>query len=344
MPAFEIALRGGVLSLLLLIAVIVIREAPRLSRMVGGLLALSVAAYVLGSTPALVPHGLPQLILRFIGRGTPAVFWLWTGTLFDDTYELRRRHLTAWAALPLLCLPAVRAGLPYDDLLCEGLALLFAGLGAARALKGRADDLVEGRRRLRLVLAVAVGIDMIAVTIVEYVHRGDMVGGRFDNSLGLTVLAFAFALASLRGRRDLSFSRVEDMPPSSTEAGRTIETAADDAEAAVLLARLRHLMDSDKAYREEGMSIAALAARLDVPEYRLRRLINQRLGHRNFSSFMNGYRLAEAAAALADPHQREVPVLTIALDAGFQSIGPFNRAFKAEYGKTPTEYRRGNGA
>ncbi|MGP8122947.1 MAG: helix-turn-helix domain-containing protein, partial [Xanthobacteraceae bacterium] len=32
---------------------------------------------------------------------------------------------------------------------------------------------------------------------------------------------------------------------------------------------------------------------------------------------------------------------TIALDAGFQSLGPFNRAFKSETGVTPTEYRRG---
>jgi AraC-like DNA-binding protein len=35
-----------------------------------------------------------------------------------------------------------------------------------------------------------------------------------------------------------------------------------------------------------------------------------------------------------------VPVVTIALDAGFQSLGPFNRAFKAHTGMTPTDYRR----
>jgi AraC-like DNA-binding protein len=31
------------------------------------------------------------------------------------------------------------------------------------------------------------------------------------------------------------------------------------------------------------------------------------------------------------------------MDAGFQSLGPFNRAFKATTGVTPTEYRRLNG-
>jgi AraC-like DNA-binding protein len=69
-------------------------------------------------------------------------------------------------------------------------------------------------------------------------------------------------------------------------------------------------------------------------------LINRQLGHRNFSAFVNGYRLAEAEAALSDPAQAAVPILTIALDAGFGSIGPFNRAFKAHTGLTPTEYRR----
>ena len=50
-----------------------------------------------------------------------------------------------------------------------------------------------------------------------------------------------------------------------------------------------------------------------------------------------------ASTALADPAQAEVPVITIAMDAGFASLGPFNRAFKATTGVTPTEYRRQRG-
>ena len=82
------------------------------------------------------------------------------------------------------------------------------------------------------------------------------------------------------------------------------------------------------------------STRLKIPEYRLRRLINQRLGYRNFNVFLNNHRIEEAKAALADPAQAEVPVITIAMDAGFQSLGPFNRAFKADTGLTPTEFRR----
>lgn len=99
-------------------------------------------------------------------------------------------------------------------------------------------------------------------------------------------------------------------------------------------------MRDERAYRSEDLTVARLAARLAVPEYRLRRLINQRLGHRNFNAFVNGFRLDEARDALVDPARRDLPVLTIALEAGFQSIGPFNRAFKADTGLTPTEFRR----
>jgi AraC-like DNA-binding protein len=114
----------------------------------------------------------------------------------------------------------------------------------------------------------------------------------------------------------------------------------DSEQDTALLSALDELMKNNKIYRQDGLSIAVLAAKLSIPEYRLRRLINQRLGHRNFSAFVNGYRLSEAMAALSDPAQSSVPVLTIALDTGFGSIGSFNRAFKVHTGMTPTEFRR----
>lgn len=107
-----------------------------------------------------------------------------------------------------------------------------------------------------------------------------------------------------------------------------------------LAAALQRAMLEERAYKDPALSVAGLAARLQAPEYRLRRLINQRLGQRHFNAYLNGYRLAEVKAALADPAQQHLPVLTLALEAGFGSIGPFNRAFKADTGLTPTDFRR----
>src|SRR6185503_13627999 len=68
-----------------------------------------------------------------------------------------------------------------------------------------------------------------------------------------------------------------------------------------MLGALRQAIESEQAYRQNGLTIAALAAQVGVPEHALRKLINQRLGHRNFNAFLNQYRIAEVRAALADP-------------------------------------------
>jgi AraC-like DNA-binding protein len=118
--------------------------------------------------------------------------------------------------------------------------------------------------------------------------------------------------------------------------------AAEAANDQKLVDALMRLMGDERIYRHDNITIGTLATKLAIPEYRLRRLINQRLGYRNFNVFLNNHRIEEAKAALSDPTQAEVPVITIAMDAGFQSLGPFNRAFKATTGVTPTEYRRLN--
>jgi AraC-like DNA-binding protein len=159
------------------------------------------------------------------------------------------------------------------------------------------------------------------------------------NAAGLISVIFLFAVLDSLPSIGQPLAPVRARPTPSL--GNDLRTPASPAGPdAALLTALRKLIDRDKVYREPDLSIASLAQKLDIPEYRLRRLINEQLGHRNFSAFVNGYRLAEAETALGDPAQGGVPVLTIALDAGFGSIGPFNRAFKAHTGLTPTEYRR----
>ena len=99
------------------------------------------------------------------------------------------------------------------------------------------------------------------------------------------------------------------------------------------------IVDAQKAYREDGLTIGALADKARIPEHRLRRLINQGLGFRNYAAFLNTRRLAEAKTLLADAAQARTPILTLALGLGYGSIGPFNRAFKEETGQTPSEWR-----
>jgi len=208
-------------------------------------------------------------------------------------------------------------------------------------LHGRAGDLVEGRRRFRLVLAIAAAVAIAGITLFSALAGPQSRAYASIITVAITlVLAIGGAMLGL-GIRTWSGLVNEPAAGGGNPTGPAAAAAiAIDPEERVLLDRLQRLMEEARIYREEGLSIASLASRLGLPEYRLRRLINQRLGHRNFTSFVNGYRLAETIAALSDTGQAQVPILTIALDAGFQSIGPFNRAFKAQTGMTPSDFRR----
>jgi AraC-like DNA-binding protein len=217
-------------------------------------------------------------------------------------------------------------------------------LGIWQALAGRATDLVEGRRRLRVWYAIVIALYGMLIVASEWLWPGGLSASPLSlaNAIGLMGFIFLFAVLGsllsseplapvpiqLQGRQTLTLPNDALQAPSLTGADAT------------QFAALRKLLDHGKVYREPDLSVASLSQKLDISERRLRHLINRQLGHRNFSAFINGYRLAEAETALGDPAQAAVPILTIALDAGFGSIGPFNRAFKSHTGLTPTEYRR----
>jgi len=349
----EAAIRGGAVTLLAVLAVLLLRDARRApAGLYGALFALSAIGYVISSAPQLVYHA-PALWLapaRFASFGSPAVFWLFAKASFDDAFTPSWRDAVPWlvtVGMGVLCGLKL---LPQICLIYSVLQLVLVALAIRQAIIGRAADLIEERRKFRVVLILAAAVYTAFVVLLDWVLHGPPAAPPVTtaNAMGLLALTLAFVVARLSFMPSAEFTPAgAPAPPSTTEVPPPPDApAVDDGQERALLEPLRRLMEEEKVYREEGLSIAALAAKLAVPEYRLRRLINQRLGHRNFSSFVNGYRLADAVAALADPSQAEVPIVTIALDAGFQSLGPFNRAFKAHTGMTPTDYRRrqaGNG-
>lgn len=344
MLMIEAAIRGGAVMLLLLEAALLWRGMRQiLGGRCGALFAASVAAYVVVSAPGLAAAGGRWLIpLGLISTGTPVMLWLCARATFDDDFVLSWRDALPWlgvAGLALVCIFEL-AG-PWAHRLLEWLQLFFVALAMYEAVAGRSADLIEERRRFRVVFLTAATVYAAGDILLEIATAGPpRPPWSLVNAAGILAIVFAAILAQVRiALRAAQLRDQRPQRPPELNKPPPLPLPIDEAEAAQL-ARLRRLMHEERAYREEGLSIAMLAARLELPEYRLRRLIHERLGHRNFSSFVNGYRLADAVAALADPGQAEVPIVTIALDSGFQSLGPFNRAFKAYTGLTPTDYRR----
>jgi AraC-like DNA-binding protein len=340
----EAGLRGAVVALLVLLAVLLLRDGRRApAGLYGALFDVSVAAYVFVTAPDVLHQPLGWLLpFRLVSLGTPVTFWLFASASFDDAFTPSWRHAVPWLGVVALGFLGASGRVPAAYPLYHAVQLVFVGLAIRQAIIGRSADLVEERRQFRVALVLSAAIYTMVVIGLETFRPGALAEPPLStvNAAGVLALTYSFLLVQL----SLSRGQLVPVAPAAqrslpVDASPPPETPIDDQEMA-LLDRLRRLMEQERIYREEGLSVAALADKLTIPEYRLRRLINGRLGHRNFSTFVNAYRLMDAVAALGDPGQANVPVVTIALDAGFQSLGPFNRAFKTHTGMTPTDYRR----
>ena len=88
------------------------------------------------------------------------------------------------------------------------------------------------------------------------------------------------------------------------------------------------------------LTIIDLAKQVGASPSKLRAVINTTLGHKNFSAYLNRYRIEAVKTALDDPESVDTSILQIALDNGFNSLSPFNRAFLNYEGMTPSEYKK----
>jgi len=349
-----LALRGLAAGLVLAL-VLAGTTAPRRARLALGPVLACLAAYLLRSAPQ--ANGWPGVVLLPLSAGAllfPMAFWWLVRRAFDDRVDV---PWWAWAGAAVVLAAGLlsRPADPALSLSADGPRLLqklsaagFVIAGLWRLWRGGAGDLVAGRRRLRTALLAYIGAHGLVVLAVEAALRGSPAPPWMDS---LNVLAIALALAVTLGvMLELRAARVAalfgpdeaGLPPAPP---RPAPAPAPDDDDAPWLGRLDALMRQDRAYRDPELTVASLAARLGLPEYRLRELIHRRLGHRNFPAFVNEHRLREVEERLADPACDRRPILTLALEAGFGSVGPFNRAFRERHGMSPSEYRsrRGSG-
>ena len=338
----DLLLRGGALALLVLLMAILIRDQPRaLSARLGIGLIIAVICTVFAEYEFVQSLGKALAAPLHIGiAAISPLFWLLVRAWFNDETRFGWRSWGGIAFTIVLSLANLWLYSPttgnywLTDIPMRALWLGFAVAGLWTAWRGRENDLVEARRRIRTGFVWMVGSAVIAVNLLYFVantvmtQRSNVLATFISFSIILTVGVALFALLSVR------------RPDMFLAASPLSEPVADDPALDRLAARIVDHIETTLAWRDETLTIAGLAAQLGEQEYRVRRAINGKLGHRNFSSFLNGYRLSEVKAALADQSQADVQILTIALDAGFGSLGPFNRAFREAEAMTPSDYRQ----
>jgi len=103
--------------------------------------------------------------------------------------------------------------------------------------------------------------------------------------------------------------------------------------------RLKEAVAANRLYEDAELTLATLAAKLMIHPHDLSRIINVGL-EKNFSDFINEFRVREVARKMQDPAFDNLTLLGIAYESGFNSKTTFNRVFKEITGKTPAEYKK----
>jgi len=105
--------------------------------------------------------------------------------------------------------------------------------------------------------------------------------------------------------------------------------------------KLRRIIESEKVYLENDLSLPKLAKRLEASSNETSFVINE-LYQDNFYNFINRYRIEEAKRLLLSDKYNQLNVLGIAYESGFNSKTTFNTTFKKYTGMSPTEFVKTN--
>lgn len=331
----ELLIRGGAVGGFLLLSVAIAQTRRTPIRVTGALFCLGAASHTLTQSrfafEALGYAQAPVWTLSVVGAG---LFWAFAMELFGDNQRLAATRFLPTAALLVNGVLAITAPPAFT----RALWLLQNVTSAVLMLHvlfvvwtGWRADLVEARRRLRGPLLGAAAIYTLVIVSVQSAELFSQPAGQVSMLAAVCLLALSLAGGAV-------FLRAEPQLFGST-AGPAAERPIEPRDQA-LLARLQQALDGEEVWREEGLTISALATRLGAPEHHLRRLINEGLGYRNFIAFINERRIAAAKQALSDPAKARTTVATVAYEVGFGSLGPFNRVFRETTGQTPTAWRK----
>lgn len=103
--------------------------------------------------------------------------------------------------------------------------------------------------------------------------------------------------------------------------------------------RLEHFMDENKPFLNPLLSLPELSSQVKIPLHHLSQVLNSSF-KQSFFDFINSYRIRESQRLLAASDSREMTILDVLYETGFNSKSVFNTAFKKQIGITPSQYKR----
>lgn len=340
---FDTLIRFTGIGLLLALVILSIRDIRSNRSSVYLILSgLTVSALLVVGAPS--PITLPSIVasvLNYFAIPHLVFVWLFALSLFQKDFTLKARHWLVGVVyvLPILLFQLGQYGVlnrfPFWwVVMVDIMSIALMAHLIFETLWGRSDDLQEKRRSSRVHFVIVIAFVAVSTALSEIIFSGEL------RPYLWTAKAFTIWVGILWACYWLF-----NISPATLEFEERRDQAIDPLQLSAQDEALRNKLDlevrGNRAYLEAGLSISTLARRLHVTPHRLRALINTSLEFENFSTYINTYRIAAIKTVFADRQNDHLPILTVALEYGFNSLSPFNRAFKSIEGMTPSEYRKG---
>jgi AraC-like DNA-binding protein len=285
-----------------------------------------------------------ESILDFFRNLTPGLFMFLCFRMFADAPRFPRWLLALF--LFETCLEAVifgkALGPQASPIITHIVPGVLQGLFAASAIyftfAGWGVDLMESRRHARAIVAAVIGLNIIASTLLLRVLIPFNSAANYHTYVALMISNLLIGMFILIFSGDGDVEAPLGVAAGVAERGPVPEPLP-SPEVATVLIQLARVMETERVYQQPSLSVKELADLVGAPEYRLRKIIHEQLGYQNFNAFLHDYRIRDACQQLRDPKMQRIPILTIALSIGYQSINTFNRGFRDILGMTPSAYR-----
>ena len=175
---------------------------------------------------------------------------------------------------------------------------------------------VLGRQGMVTYVGAALVLTIILAVIKLVIYHVDVCG---DNNNYCTLYS-------------LTHVETQEVMPDEADVEEAPADEEQKSKTDVLAERFRVMMEEEKIYKEEGLTMAVLSERMGVGRTTLSQMINQKYGV-PFRDLLNRYRIeAVKAYLMSDPTATQE---TLAYECGFKYASALNRKFKEAEGETP---------
>lgn len=164
------------------------------------------------------------------------------------------------------------------------------------------------------------------------------------SNLGVALFVFPISFIGIqnndifkKNKPNNTIKAVDEINDNAIEELVSPKTLLSDEKVAIYFLNLCQLMQEEKPYLAENITIETVASALGIHTKYLSYVINNKT-NKPFNDFINEYRVKHFNTLIEKNEHKNKTILALAYESGFASKSSFNRIYKNLTGLSPSEY------